>query len=101
LMIRPVMGGTVEVINVINKPLATEDEVDSQLIVSPNPSSGLIQWNNPTLKYVEVLDLTGRTVWKEETNSQEINLQTLNTGIYMLRLSSEQHTFVRKIAITH
>lgn len=101
LMIRPVMGGTVEVINVINKPLATEDEVDSQLIVSPNPSSGLIQWNNPTLKYVEVLDLTGRTVWKEDTNSQEINLQTLNTGIYMLRLSSEQHTFVRKIAITH
>lgn len=101
LMIRPVMGGKVEIIKVINQPLATESDLDAQLVLSPNPTSGLIQWNNPTLTTVEVLDFMGKTLWKEETRSQEVNLQSLNTGIYLLRLSNGQHSFVRKIAITH
>lgn len=101
LMIRPVMGGKVEVIKVVNKPLATENEIDSQLVISPNPTSGLIQWNNPTLTDVEIVDFTGKILWKATTRNQEVNVQNLNTGVYILRLSNEQHTFVRKIAITH
>lgn len=101
LMIRPVMGGKVEVIKVVNKPLATENEIDSQLVISPNPTSGLIQWNNPTLTDVEVVDFTGKILWKATTRNQEVNVQNLNTGVYILRLSNEQHTFVRKIAITY
>ncbi len=93
LMIRPVMLG-----NELKVTLATEEEIqDKNLVISPNPSTGIFRWNDVSLKNVEVFDMTGRAIFQEKTNNQEINLQNLNTGIYFLRLSNEKNTFVRKI----
>jgi len=94
LMIRPVMlGKTIPL-----KPLATEDEIqDKNLVISPNPSDGIFKWNDISLKNVAVYDVSGRIIFQERTDNQEINLQNLQTGIYFLRLSNEKNTFVRKI----
>ena len=94
LMIRPVMlGKEIQV-----KPLANEEEIqDKNLIISPNPSTGIFRWNDVSLKDVGVYDMTGRNVFQGRTDNQEVNLQYLHTGIYFLRLSSEKNTFVRKI----
>jgi hypothetical protein len=94
LMIRPVMAGkTAKVIT-----LATEEELqDKNLVISPNPSTGIFRWNDASLKNAEVFDMTGRIIFQEKTNNQEVNLQNLNTGVYFLRLSNEKNTFVRKI----
>ncbi|MEA5140816.1 T9SS type A sorting domain-containing protein [Arcicella rigui] len=97
LMIRPVMGGQVSPV-----VLETEDEIqDKNLVVSPNPSSGIIRWNDRSLKKVEVFDISGRSVHQETTDNQSINLESLNSGMYLLRLSNERNTFVRKIWISH
>jgi len=94
LMIRPVMLGK----ELQAKPLANEEEIqDKNLIISPNPSTGVFRWNDITLKNVEVYDITGGNIFQEHTDNQEVNLQKLNTGIYFLRLSNEKNTFVRKI----
>ena len=94
LMIRPVMLGR----TVATKPLANEEEIqDRNLIISPNPSTGIFRWNDESLKNVEVYDMVGRNIMQERTDNQEINLQNLRTGIYFLRLSNEKNTFVRKI----
>ena len=94
LMIRPVMLGK----EIKVKPLANEEEIqDKDLIISPNPSTGIFRWNDESLKEVEVYDTIGRNVFQERTDNQEINLQYLHTGIYFLRLSNEKNTFVRKI----
>jgi Secretion system C-terminal sorting domain len=94
LMIRPVMAGK----TVTGKPLATEENIqDKNLVISPNPSTGIFRWNDVSLKNAEVFDMTGRTIFQEKTNNQEVNLQNLNTGVYFLRLSNEKNTFVRKI----
>jgi hypothetical protein len=94
LMIRPVMAGR----TVTGKPLATEEEIqDMNLVISPNPSTGIFRWNDTSLKNAEVFDMAGRIIFQEKTNNQEINLQNLNTGVYFLRLSNEKNTFVRKI----
>lgn len=94
LMIRPVMLGK----EIKAKPLANEEEIqDKNLIISPNPSTGIFRWNDVSLKNVEVYDITGQNVFQEHTNNQEINLQNLQSGIYFLRLSNEKNTFVRKI----
>jgi hypothetical protein len=97
LLIRPVMGGQVSPV-----VLETEDEIqDKNLIVSPNPSSGIIRWNDRSLKKVEVFDISGRSVYQETADNQSINLEHLNSGMYLLRLSNERNTFVRKIWISH
>ena len=94
LMIRPVMLGK----EIKAKPLANEEEIqDKNLIISPNPSTGIFRWNDVNLKNVEVYDIIGQNVLQEHTDSQEINLQNLQSGIYFLRLSNEKNTFVRKI----
>ena len=94
LMIRPVMLGK----EIKVKPLANEDEIqDKNLIISPNPSTGIFRWNDVSLKEVEVYDMIGRNIFQERTDNQENNLQYLHSGIYFLRLSNEKNTFVRKI----
>ena len=94
LMIRPVMLGR----TIAAKPLANEEEIqDKNLVISPNPSTGIFRWNDESLKNVEVYDMTGRIIFQERVDNQEVNLQNLQTGIYFLRLSNEKNTFVRKI----
>ena len=94
LMIRPVMLGR----KVAAKPLASEEEIqDENLVISPNPSADVFKWNDNSLKNVEVYDMTGKIIFQERTDNQEVNLQNLRTGIYFLRLSNEKNTFVRKI----
>ena len=93
-MIRPVMLGRA----IPTKPLANEEEIqDNNLVISPNPSTGIFKWNDVSLKRAEVYDMNGRNIFQERTDNQEINLQNLCTGIYILRLSNEKNTFVRKI----
>ncbi|MEY4539778.1 MAG: hypothetical protein RLZZ306_1535, partial [Bacteroidota bacterium] len=94
LMIRPVMlGKTIPL-----KPLANEEEIqDKNLIISPNPSTGIFRWNDESLKDVEIYDMSGKIIFRERVDNQEVNLQNKRTGIYILRLSNEKNTFVRKI----
>ena len=94
LMIRPVMLGR----TIPAKPLASEEEIqDRNLVISPNPSTGIFRWNDNSLKNVEVYDMSGRNIFQEHADNQEVNLQNLRAGIYFLRLSNEKNTFVRKI----
>ena len=94
LMIRPVMLGR----TIAAKPLASEEEIqDRNLVISPNPSTGIFRWNDESLKNVEVYDMTGRIIFQQRVDNQEVNIQNLQTGIYFLRLSNEKNTFVRKI----
>jgi hypothetical protein len=93
LMMRPVMGGIAKDI-----ALATEDEIqDRNLVLSPNPTRDVIRWNDASLKNVEIIDLSGRSILQERTDNQEISVRNLNTGLYILRLTNEKNTFVRKI----
>ena len=104
LLIRPVMAGNPKFgkTAVINGKeeliLSTESEIqDQNLLISPNPTSDIIRWNDRTLKNVEIVDMSGRSVLSENTDNQAINIGNLNAGTYILRLSNDKNTFVRKI----
>jgi Secretion system C-terminal sorting domain len=93
LMIRPVMGGVAKEIT-----LATEEEIqDRNLVISPNPTSDIIRWNDISLKNAEIMDMSGRSILSQKSDNQEINISNLNSGTYILRLSNDKNTFVRKI----
>jgi hypothetical protein len=93
LMIRPVMGGVAKDIT-----LSTEEEIqDRNLVISPNPTYDIIRWNDTSLKNAEIIEMSGRSVLLQKADNQEINISNLNSGTYILRLSNEKNTFVRKI----
>jgi hypothetical protein len=93
LMIRPVMGGVAK-----NITLSTEEEIQNRnLVISPNPTFDIIRWNDASLKNAEIIEMTGRSVLLQKADNQEINISNLNSGTYILRLSNEKNTFVRKI----
>ena len=92
-MIRPVMGGVAKQIT-----LTTEEEIqDRNLVISPNPTSTIIHWNDISLKNAEILDMSGRSILVQNVDNQEISISNLNTGTYILRLSNDKNIFVRKI----
>jgi hypothetical protein len=101
LMMRPVMGGKViEKTKWEKLVLANESEtIDNTLVISPNPSDGIIRWNESSLKDVEILDLSGKIIFQKHTDNQEIDASHLNSGLYLLKLSNRKNTFVRKIII--
>lgn len=49
--------------------------------------------------YLEILDLTGRSVWQTNLNSDKVSLAPANvsSGMYIVRISSADHVISRKI----
>lgn len=66
----------------------------TQLTILPNPSESFINidFNNNSYKYI-ILDINGKIVHKgtEEQNSNTINIQSIPSGTYILKLEDENH----------
>ncbi|WP_420151848.1 T9SS type A sorting domain-containing protein [Spirosoma sp.] len=98
-MLRPVMGGKPDTI-VTATP---EPEPLMPLQVYPNPTSGLIRWNEPRLTRIEVIGTSGRLLLTlEPTRGQQtLDLSHLSDGIYLIRLTADQRSAVQRIIIQH
>lgn len=99
LMLRPVMGGKDSgiVTGVENpEPLAT-------LQAYPNPTSGLIRWDNTKLTRLDVLSLTGQILHRVEPSrgQQTLDLSYLPDGMYLIRLFEGDRLAVQKLIIQH
>jgi len=86
--------------------LSVSDLQNQELIqVYPNPSYGMftISYSYVGKIKIEALDLNGRTVYSDSNSSfngsKEINLTNLNSGIYILKLDTENASFTKKIII--
>ena len=79
---------------------------DDMIKIFPNPSNGLL--NIAIAKYngklnIELFDINGRKVYSQNMNdfSSEkiINLESLQSGIYLLKLEGENLSYTRKIIL--
>jgi hypothetical protein len=83
----------------------TENVVEEQLVVYPNPGNGLFYLSGYTNRVmdVEVFDASGRRVHAEAnrliTENQSIDLQLLGEGYYFLRLSSAEQVKILPLLI--
>src|SRR5690606_3240212 len=75
-----------------------ENEINS-LTVYPNPTKGLIYINpkTKTIISIGVFDLLGKKVLQLEGNIQRIDISTLQSGMYFLRIATDAGSFVQKI----
>ncbi|GAB3492922.1 hypothetical protein GCM10027341_07620 [Spirosoma knui] len=98
-MLRPVMGGKPDtVVTAIPKP-----EPLAPLQIYPNPTTGLIRWDEPHLTRLEVTNLSGRLLYTIEPSrgQQTLDLSYLPDGFYLIRLSTDRRTVVQKFIVQH
>lgn len=82
------------------------DARENKLTVFPNPSSGqitLISRENSSIQKIEVFNITGSLMYQEKffdaNNQRTVNLGSLDTGLYILKATSESHTFTTRIVL--
>ena len=80
------------------EPLSTE-EVPSEVTLYPNPASDQLTIEAEGLRQVEVYDLTGKKVLSASTTQDKlpIDMTSLNTGIYLVRMITEQGVSTKKV----
>lgn len=77
----------------INEQLNTKD----QIIIYPNPTNKYLNINSAsTIKQIEIIDITGRIVLSNKKD-KKIDVNSLNSGIYFIKVYSDNKTFSQKI----
>ncbi len=81
------------------------------LTVGPNPSNGSFQLefsvNTPDNTAVQIFDMIGQKIYDQELSnfsgvySQQIDVMTVASGIYVVRVVHGQSTYEYKIKIVH
>jgi hypothetical protein len=76
---------------------------ENNLIVSPNPSDGMIEFSNDfvtKLKSIKIFDNIGRLVQSANTfNNNSINLKEFENGIYYIEFATDKEKISKKILI--
>lgn len=75
---------------------------NSAIKIYPNPITNFVNVNSTeTIENIELVDISGRRIKLiEEINNKEFKLNMSNfvTGIYFLRISTNQQTYIHKVA---
>ena len=71
--------------------------------MSPNPSNGSfeVQWKEGAFQNIEILDVTGKIIWREKVLQQhrvKVN-EALCSGIYLVKLSNEKSSVIQKLIV--
>ncbi len=81
--------------------LADEKNLANQLSFYPNPVAGELWLLNKTEAVVNIaiLSLDGKNVYSTTSSAQEINIntETMAKGVYILKVSSGQSTYAKKL----
>ena len=98
----PIITNTTENIMVSELPTSSTENIDNQLVMNifPNPTGGKvsISGENLTNAKITVFDFTGRILKMEKlTDSNDIFLSELATGVYFLKVETEEGTATKRV----
>jgi len=72
--------------------------------IYPNPTNNIvkIESSNKIINKIEILDITGRTVYqyKKESKKYTINVYNYPKGIYVIKIETENQTIIKKLIIS-
>ncbi|MDN3677087.1 T9SS type A sorting domain-containing protein [Flavobacterium paronense] len=82
--------------------LGTSDFLSSKFSVFPNPVTNVINFSNNAnalVSTVEMTDMNGRVIKSDKVNATEgqISVSDLATGMYMMKITTDQGVAVKKI----
>jgi hypothetical protein len=82
--------------------LGREDDLRNQFDIFPNPTQKHVSITTDQSNYtIQLIDLRGWTLLRSENlmGTQQLNLDAISPGIYLLRISNAEQTFTHKITI--
>ncbi|AYN04664.1 endonuclease [Flavobacterium sp. 140616W15] len=75
----------------------------NEIVLYPNPSNGNfnINFNSSDTPYtIEIVSISGQKVYKKQATTQEaISISNLPKGLYIIKVTNKEKTFIKKIAI--
>jgi hypothetical protein len=76
-------------------------EIDSNVSVYPNPTNGIVNINAEGIKCIEIVNALGQSVWTHSVCPPDmtIDLSQFGTGLFMLRIETEQGSSVQRIMV--
>lgn len=76
-----------------NAPLSTNDLNKSKVFINPNPVKDYlsIQSENEITEF-NIIDVTGKIVFSQKETSSPVNIEKLEKGIYIVKLTSNEGT---------
>lgn len=83
----------------------TDRNFDNNFSIYPNPSNGNINVRSVVDAgdvNISIIDLNGRTVFTQNVelhNAVNINVENLNTGVYIIRINGDNYTHTAKLII--
>ncbi len=81
--------------------LGLETDQLNNLVIYPNPASSILNIDNAENSTIEVYDLLGRVVLSRTNISlkEQLNVSTLNSGTYLIRITNENKIVTDKFII--
>jgi len=88
--------------NVFSSTLGVDAyELEKEILISPNPTSGLIKVKGENIKKIEVLNQLGQTVQvlnhTKNSNTVLVSLKNQATGVYFLKIETSKGVLKKKI----
>jgi hypothetical protein len=80
-------------------PLSIEDQTISDISIYPNPVGDVLKIKTSTVlteKIATIFDVTGKRAFNQMMTNNELNVSSLQGGIYFLRIESNGRSIRRK-----
>jgi len=83
-----------------NTGLSTDDVFASKFSVYPNPSTDVINIRtDETLDKTELYNTLGQLILNKDRNTKQLNIYSIKSGIYLLKIYSGNKTVTKKVII--
>jgi hypothetical protein len=83
-----------------NYPLSITDKKITDIAIYPNPSSSIINITSKqnSVLSIEIFDLLGKNIQKQNFDLEAVDISDLDTGIYLMKITTMNGTIIKKIA---
>ncbi len=84
-----------------NPALSSRDFLKSELSIYPNPANGSVNIKTPLsgVKNIQLYDIMGRTVLNTKITSDVLDVSSVLSGLYLLRISIDDRSSTTKLII--
>ncbi|MCF6365197.1 MAG: T9SS type A sorting domain-containing protein [Bacteroidales bacterium] len=74
------------------------NELDSEILIYPNPSTGVFNIKTDGILNIEISDITGKVI-NSKTISGNSSIQINTQGVYFLKFSNDKGSFTQKVIV--
>lgn len=81
-----------------NAPLSIGEWKKSKVSIYPNPTNGLFNVKSENeITELSIIDITGKTVFIQKKTSTTINIEHLDSGLYIIKVSTSEGVYSQKL----